>query len=77
MSFIEFITKELVDKSDEVKVEEVVDGDIIMLKLTVAPDEMGKIIGKEGRMVKAMRTLLGAMGAKQKKRVALEVVDRK
>ena len=75
--FIEFIAKSLVDKPDEVRVEESEIDGIKLYKLYVEESETGKVIGKSGRTAKAMRLLLAAVAAKHKTRVSLEIPDRK
>lgn len=72
---IEGIAKALVDNPDEVTVEEVVDGDSTVLKLKVASSEMGKVIGKKGRIAKSMRTVLKSVSNKKKVNVSLEIVE--
>lgn len=72
---IEFMAKSLVDEPDKVQVEEKEDGDNTILELTVAKDDMGKVIGKQGRIAKAMRSVLKAASSKQSKRYSLEIVD--
>jgi hypothetical protein len=74
--FLEFIAKHLVDNPDAVKIEETENNDRVLLKLYVDEKEIGKIIGRAGRNAKAMRVLLSAIGAKEKKRVALEIPDK-
>ena len=64
----------VVNKSDQVQVEEVEGSSMIVLELRVDPDDMGRIIGKEGRVANAMRTLLRTSAAKDGKRVNLEIV---
>lgn len=72
---IETIVKALVDYPEEVTVKEV-DGDAtIVLELRVAPKDLGKVIGKQGRTARAMRTLLRAAGMKLKKRFVLEILE--
>jgi predicted RNA-binding protein YlqC (UPF0109 family) len=72
---IETIAKALVDSPDEVAVREI-DGEVtIVLELTVAPGDLGKVIGKQGRTARAMRTLLRAAGMKLKKRFVLEILE--
>jgi len=73
--FIEFIIKALVDKPDEVKVERTVDEMGVLLKLTVNPEDMGKIIGREGKTAKALRTLLRVLGAKENARINFKIVE--
>jgi predicted RNA-binding protein YlqC (UPF0109 family) len=73
---IEFIAKNIADSPDEVRVEEeedVEDGRIIF-RLFVAEDDKGKVIGREGRVAQAMRTLLRVAAAKQGTRAVLEIV---
>ena len=72
---IEGIAKALVDNPDEVEVEEIVDGKNILLKLKVADSEMGKVIGKKGRIAKSMRTVLKSVSNKKKVNVTLEIVE--
>jgi predicted RNA-binding protein YlqC (UPF0109 family) len=72
---IEYIAKSLVDHPDLVKVTEV-EGEITsIIELSVAEEDMGKIIGKQGRTAIAMRTLLNAASMKQKKRTILEIIE--
>ncbi len=75
--FIEFIAKYLVDNPDEVRVEETEENNKIRYRLFVADNETGKVIGKMGRTAKAIRTLLGAISAKQGKVALLEIPDKK
>ncbi len=72
---IETIAKALVDSPEEVTVREI-DGDAtIVLELRVAPKDLGKVIGKQGRTARAMRTILRAAGMKLKKRFVLEILE--
>lgn len=64
----------VVNNSDRVQVEEVEGSSMIVLELKVDPDDMGRIIGKEGRVANAMRTLLRTSAAKDGKRVNLEIL---
>ncbi len=74
--FIEFISKHLVDTPDSVVVEEVETGDkTIELSLKVGADDVGKVIGKQGKTAQAMRTLLTAIAAKDGKRAILKILD--
>jgi predicted RNA-binding protein YlqC (UPF0109 family) len=74
--FIEFIAKHLVDSPDSVEIEESVSEDKkIVLSLKVKPEDVGKVIGKQGKTAQAMRTLLTAISAKEGKRAILEIVD--
>jgi uncharacterized protein len=71
--FVEMVVKELVDNPDKVKVERKVDEMGVLITLSVDPSDMGKIIGKEGRTAKAIRTLLRVLGAKNNSRVNLKI----
>lgn len=66
---VEFMAKSLVDNPDAVTVNEVDGEQSIILELKVAPEDMGKIIGKQGRIAKAIRTVIKAAAVKQNKRV--------
>jgi uncharacterized protein len=72
---IEYIAKALVDNPDDVSVSEVDGSQTAVLELKVAKEDLGKIIGKQGRTARAMRTLLAAASAKIKKRTVLEIVE--
>jgi len=72
---VEFVAKALVDQPDQVHVETVEDTAATTLKLRVAPGDLGRVIGKQGRTARAMRTLLHATAAKAKRRVVLEIVE--
>ncbi len=74
-SLVEVIAKALVTKPDEVVVTEEMDGDTIIVKLKVADDDIGKIIGKSGRIAKAIRTVVRAAAIKQNVRVSVEIVE--
>lgn len=69
------IAKALVDKPDEVDLQEVEGGKTTILELRVAKDDLGKVIGKQGRTARAMRTILNATATKMKKRVVLEIIE--
>ncbi len=74
--FIEFIAKQLVDKPDNVIVEETThDENTIAVTLKVDNSDIGKVIGKHGRNVNAMRTLLYAVGAKEHHRALLQILE--
>ena len=72
---VEFIAKSLVDSPDEVTVREVEGEQASVLELSVAKEDLGKIIGKQGRTARAIRILLGAVSAKARKRVVLEILE--
>jgi uncharacterized protein len=71
-TLLEGIVKSLVDAPEAVSVEQV-DGDV--LELTVAPNEVGKVIGRQGRTARALRTLLSAVGIRAHKRYTLEILE--
>jgi len=71
---IEFIAKSLVDDPSQVHVSEIEGESAVILELRVGPEDMGRIIGKGGRTVNAMRTLVRVLAAKQGKRITLEVI---
>lgn len=72
---IEYIAKSLVDKPDQVLVAEVEGEQTSVLELKVAKEDLGKVIGKQGRTARAMRTLLSAASTKAKKRSVLEIIE--
>ena len=72
---IEMIAKALVDKPDEVNVRAIDGEQSTVLELRVAPDDLGKVIGKQGRTARSIRTLLGAAGMKLKRRFTLEILE--
>ena len=72
---IEMIAKALVDSPEQVVVTEVVGEQTTVLELKVAQSDLGKIIGKQGRTARAIRTLLGASGMKLRKRFVLEILE--
>ncbi len=69
------IARALVDKPEEVAVAEVEGNQTSVLELRVAKDDIGKVIGKKGRIAQAMRTIVGPVSAKEKKRTVLEILD--
>lgn len=72
---IEAIAKALVDKPGEVSVNEVVGENTTVLELKVAKDDLGKIIGKQGRTARSIRTVLNGASTKLKKRTVLEIIE--
>jgi len=71
--FVEFTARLLAHSPDEVQVEEKVDGETIVYTLKLASDDIGRVIGREGRIVRAIRSLLRAAAMRQGIRVALEI----
>ena len=73
---VELIVKSLVDNPDKVKVSQLDGEQSSIVELTVAPEDMGKVIGKQGRNAQAIRVIIGAAGMKVKKRVNLEILEK-
>lgn len=71
---IEYIARSIVDKPEEVKVTEVPGEDGIILRLEVAPEDTGKVIGKDGKIANAMRTLLRVAAIRKGTRATLEII---
>ena len=69
------IAKTLVDDTQAVHVETMVEQDTIVLRLQVAPSDVGKVIGKQGRTARSLRTILGAASMKYRRRFALDIVE--
>jgi predicted RNA-binding protein YlqC (UPF0109 family) len=73
--FVEYVVKALVDNPNDVKTERSVDEMGVLIQLTVNPADMGKVIGKDGRTAKSIRTLLRVLGAKHNARVNLKITE--
>ncbi len=71
---VEFIARSITDKPDAVKVTEVQEADRVIFKLEVDPEDKGKVIGKQGRVAQAIRTLLRVAAIKKGTRAMLEIV---
>ena len=72
---VEIIAKSLVDNPDEVRVNEVQGEQDLILELRVAPEDMGKVIGKQGRVAKAIRTVVKAAALNEDQKVVVEIID--
>lgn len=72
---VEYIAKALVDEPDHVQVNMIEGEKSTILELSVAPEDIGKVIGKHGRIAKAVRTVLAAVSTRTGKRVVLEILD--
>jgi uncharacterized protein len=72
---VEYLARKLVEKPDEVKVEEFDEDDAHVIELQVASEDLGRVIGRGGRIARAMRTLVRAGGAHGDRRVMLEIVE--
>lgn len=73
-SIVEFLVKELVDNPDAVEVSEITSDDSTTYEVRVSPDDLGKVIGKQGRIANAIRTLVKEVAMKDKRKVYVEIV---
>lgn len=73
-NLIEILVKALVDNPDAVKVDEVDEGDSVTFEVTVAEDDLGKVIGKQGRVANALRTVAKAAAIKDRKNVFVKIL---
>jgi len=73
-STVEFLVKELVDNPDAVEVTEIEGDDATTYEVRVSPDDLGKVIGKQGRIANAIRTLVKAVAMKDKRKVYVEIL---
>lgn len=73
--FVEYLVKKLVDRPNEVSINEVKGEKTVVLELRVGEGELGKVIGKGGRIAQAIRVLLGAVSARTQKKVVLEILE--
>ena len=74
LALVEHLAKSLVDQPEAVKVTQVEDGKEITIHLTVAPEDMGKVIGKQGRIARAIRTVVKAAAVKENRQVTVEIM---
>lgn len=74
-AFLEFVVKGLVDNADAVKIDKRIDEMGVLLTLDVAPEDMGKVIGRQGATAKAIRTLLRVVGMKSNARVNMKIKE--
>ncbi len=72
---LELIAKSLVDRPEEVEVTEIEGEQTTVLELKVARDDLGKVIGKQGRTARSIRTILASAGMKLKKRIVFEIIE--
>jgi uncharacterized protein len=72
---VEYLARRLVDDPDAVEVEEVERDGTVVVQLSVAPDDVGKVIGRQGRIARALRTIVRASAARRDQRVLLEIVE--
>ena len=72
---VRFIAKNLVDEPDSVVVETREEGDTVVISLSVAPGDMGKVIGRQGRIAKAIRTVIKAASVREDKKYMVDIVE--
>ena len=72
---VEYIAKALVDRPDQVEIRETQGETVTILEIKTAPEDVGKVIGREGRIVNAIRTITKAAAAKQNKRITVEILS--
>ena len=72
---VRFIAKNLVDDPDSVKVDSREEGDTVVISLSVAPSDMGKVIGRQGRIAKAIRTVVKAASVREDKKYMVDIVE--
>ncbi len=72
---LEFLARSLVDNPDEVRVEQFDTADGVLLRLTVAKDDVGKVIGKQGRIARAIRTVVKASAVRDGRQATVEIAD--
>ena len=72
---LEWLAKRLVDDPEAVRVDTVEEADVTILQLRVAPEDIGKVIGRQGRIARALRTVVRVSGARSHRRVVLEIVE--
>ena len=72
---LESIILNIVDNRESVSIDEKIDGENVIYEVKVANGDMGRVIGKQGRTAKAIRTLMKSLGAKEKKRISIECID--
>ena len=72
---LEYLARQLVDEPDAVRVERVDEDETVVLRLHVAEEDLGKVIGRQGRIARALRTIVRAGSAREQRRVQLEIVD--
>ena len=71
---VQFVAKSLADKPEDVQITESVGEGVIMIEIRVAPEDMGRLIGRQGRTINAIRSLARVLGAKSEKKVSVEII---
>jgi predicted RNA-binding protein YlqC (UPF0109 family) len=74
-ALVEYLARGLVDHPEQVIVDEIDEPDAVVYELKVAPDDLGKVIGRQGRTAKALRTVLSAASSRSRRRVILEILE--
>ena len=74
-NFVEYVVKNLVEFPDDVNVTSIDEGNCLVLKVSVNPEDMGKVIGKQGKMAKAIRSIMKAIATREHKKVNVEFLD--
>jgi predicted RNA-binding protein YlqC (UPF0109 family) len=72
---LEYLARRLVDEPDAVRVDQIEEEGLLLLRLHVAEDDIGKVIGRQGRIARALRTIVRAGSARERRRGQLEIVD--
>jgi predicted RNA-binding protein YlqC (UPF0109 family) len=72
---LEYLARRLVDEPDAVRVDQIEEEGLLLLRLHVAEDDLGKVIGRQGRIARALRTIVRAGSVRERRRVQLEIVD--
>jgi predicted RNA-binding protein YlqC (UPF0109 family) len=72
---VEYLARRLVDEPNAVRVEQIERDDATVLQLWVAPDDVGKVIGRQGRIARALRTVVRASAARDERRIMLEIME--
>lgn len=75
VELLEYLARQLVDEPDAVRVEEIDDGNDLVLRLHVAEGDVGKVIGRQGRIARALRTVVRAAAVREQRRVLVEIAD--
>ena len=75
VELLEYLARQLVDEPGAVRVEEIDDGDDLVLRLHVAEGDVGKVIGRQGRIARALRTVVRAAAVREQRRVLVEIAD--
>jgi predicted RNA-binding protein YlqC (UPF0109 family) len=72
---VEYLVRSIVESPDDVEIEEYDEDDELVLEIKVADDDLGRVIGREGRVAKAIRTIARAAGARDDRRVSVDIIE--